>query len=78
LGICATRLREHFPIPLEQTGKIYLWLLGKRRNSFDETLAEVAEHTLREMRKNPKVMAIIEGRHKELKEAISDKVFSYV
>lgn len=77
LAICA-RLREHLAISLESTGKIYQWLLSKRRNFIQETLAEVAEHTLEQIRSNPKAVAIIEGRSRELKEAISDEAFNYM
>ncbi len=61
LTICA-RLRERFALPLEKTGEIYAWLLGKKTNWGQDLAAKLAADYLKSIKKDPKLSAIVSGQ----------------
>ncbi|MGE0887452.1 MAG: MerR family transcriptional regulator [Blastocatellales bacterium] len=77
LAIC-TRLREKLGISLEKTGTVYKWLIGDKTSAIDEILAARAELEIEALKSNPTTAAIVTGRHRELKEHISDEYYRKV
>ena len=72
LAICV-RLRDHFSLPLERTGRIYAWLSGKHLDEVDEIIAAEAERTLEIMQRDPKVAAIRKGDFRDFPKGKSDE-----
>lgn len=60
LAICV-RLRESLSLPLQQTGAVYRWLVGKAPSLLEKDRAARAEKYLATVQNDPRMMALVDG-----------------
>jgi DNA-binding transcriptional MerR regulator len=79
LALCVSSgLRRKFSLPLEDIGRLYLWLVGRKPDKVHTTLADVAEMQLKSMQADERTASLLALRGVALTEALKDRLNQYV